>query len=275
MAAALDTKRYDRQIRLWGMETQLRITTTRVLICGVGGLAAEVAKNLVLAGVGHVTLRDAASVTLDDLARGGQFLLSAGDAGKNRAEASLPFLRGLNPSVVVESSVADIREATADELGAFDIVLLFELGLGEAVQLAGLARKARTGVDGHAGSSKRAREAEEVSAAEQRRVHVMAAGAAGLLGWALFDLGEYSFTETSKKKGADGETVSETRPGAISYPPLEEALLQVARAKQPADVAKVLSAHRALNLGEDMRESVRETLRELKLPADTIRCVNI
>ena len=74
-STGLDTKRYDRQIRLWGMETQMRMSTTRVLLAGAGGLAAEVAKNLVLAGVGHVTLRDHALVTADDLGRGGQFLL--------------------------------------------------------------------------------------------------------------------------------------------------------------------------------------------------------
>ena len=42
---------YDRQIRLWGHEAQNRIQTSKVLICGVSALSAEVSKNLVLAGV--------------------------------------------------------------------------------------------------------------------------------------------------------------------------------------------------------------------------------
>lgn len=49
-------KRYDRQLRVWGVEGQVKITDARVLIAGRGAFASEVAKNLVLAGVGNVTL---------------------------------------------------------------------------------------------------------------------------------------------------------------------------------------------------------------------------
>lgn len=51
---------YDRQLRVWGVETQKRLSSSRVLLDGqFGSLAAEVAKNLVLAGVGslHVARR--------------------------------------------------------------------------------------------------------------------------------------------------------------------------------------------------------------------------
>lgn len=49
---------YDRQLRIWGVETQQRLSAARVLIAGCTGLAAEVAKNIVLAGVGCVMLVD-------------------------------------------------------------------------------------------------------------------------------------------------------------------------------------------------------------------------
>lgn len=42
---------YDRQIRLWGMKTQERLSGARVLIVGCTGINCEAAKNLVLAGV--------------------------------------------------------------------------------------------------------------------------------------------------------------------------------------------------------------------------------
>lgn len=51
---------YDRQLRVWGVETQKRLSLAQVLVDGrLGGMGAEVAKNLVLAGVGslHVTRR--------------------------------------------------------------------------------------------------------------------------------------------------------------------------------------------------------------------------
>lgn len=219
---ALDTKRYDRQIRLWGMETQLRMSTTRVLICGAGGLAAEVAKNLVLAGVGHVTLQDHARVTADDLSRGGQFLLGDAEVGASRAEASLPFLRGLNPTVTVDACTDDARAATAEHLAQFDLVIATELHFDDVLKLGALVRAAR---ELHTETpAKRAR----VAAADEgghvparRRVHLFAAGAVGLYGWAALDLGEYVYSVTTKKKGADGEETSETSAASISYPTVE------------------------------------------------------
>src|SRR5262245_15501331 len=49
---------YDRQIRLWGADAQQRMREAHVLIYGFGGIHAEVCKNLVLAGVGAVTIMD-------------------------------------------------------------------------------------------------------------------------------------------------------------------------------------------------------------------------
>ncbi|KAH6926812.1 hypothetical protein HPB50_022397 [Hyalomma asiaticum] len=49
---------YDRQIRLWGLESQKRLRAVRVLVAGLNGLGAEVAKNLVLAGIKSITLLD-------------------------------------------------------------------------------------------------------------------------------------------------------------------------------------------------------------------------
>lgn len=223
MAAAggLDTKRYDRQIRLWGMETQLRMTTTRVLICGAGGLAAEVAKNLVLAGVGRVTLQDHMAVTEDDLQRGGQFLLGGAEVGANRAESSLSFLRGLNPSVEVTACTDDVRAATAEHLAQFDLAIFTELEIGEVVQLGLLAREARAGV--REPPAKRARGAEDdgASGPAPRSVHVIGAGAAGLYGWVALDLGEYAYGKSSKTAGADGDVVTETSQANINYPSFE------------------------------------------------------
>ena len=59
-------KIFDRQIRLWGAETQLRIQSCRVLLCGMRAINAEVCKNLVLAGV-SATLQDHDDVTPADL----------------------------------------------------------------------------------------------------------------------------------------------------------------------------------------------------------------
>lgn len=65
---------YDRQIRLWGMGAQEKIRSAHVLLINIRGLGNEVAKNLVLAGIGSLTICDKHSVTEADL--GAQFLLA-------------------------------------------------------------------------------------------------------------------------------------------------------------------------------------------------------
>lgn len=72
---------YDRQIRLWGVQAQEKIRTANVLLICVKALANEIAKNLVLAGIGSLTLADHEVVTGQDL--GAQFFVSEEDIGKN------------------------------------------------------------------------------------------------------------------------------------------------------------------------------------------------
>uniref|UniRef100_A0A3P8TEI3 SUMO1 activating enzyme subunit 1 n=1 Tax=Amphiprion percula TaxID=161767 RepID=A0A3P8TEI3_AMPPE len=64
-----EAAQYDRQIRLWGLDAQKRLRGSRVLLAGVGGLGAEVAKNLILAGVKGLTLLDHEQVCLTGCSR--------------------------------------------------------------------------------------------------------------------------------------------------------------------------------------------------------------
>ncbi|EFJ44580.1 hypothetical protein VOLCADRAFT_95199 [Volvox carteri f. nagariensis] len=114
MSPALDTLTedhaavYDRQLRVWGVEVQRRLMEAKVLIIGLGGLAAEVAKNIVLAGVGTVALVDD---TPASAAAPGNFLVepctasaSASASAENSrsvAEVSAATLQAMNPLVSV------------------------------------------------------------------------------------------------------------------------------------------------------------------------------
>jgi len=71
---------YDRQIRLWGVEAQRRLRSSRILFCGFRGLNAEICKNLVLGGV-SVTIQDAEAVLEEDL--GANFFLKPDAVGSN------------------------------------------------------------------------------------------------------------------------------------------------------------------------------------------------
>ena len=56
-----DTQRYDRQIRVYGLSAQQKLSQSNILILGIGMLAQEIAKNLVLAGTRSVTFYNKSS----------------------------------------------------------------------------------------------------------------------------------------------------------------------------------------------------------------------
>jgi ubiquitin-like 1-activating enzyme E1 A len=72
---------YDRQLRLWGIEAQNRMRKAHVLLITIRALGNEIAKNLVLAGIGSLTIMDSNLVTESDVAS--QFFISGEDIGKN------------------------------------------------------------------------------------------------------------------------------------------------------------------------------------------------
>jgi ubiquitin-like 1-activating enzyme E1 A len=116
---------YDRQIRLWGVQAQEKIRNASILLITMKALANEVAKNLVLAGIGSLTIIDHEPVAVTDL--GAQFFISAEDVGKNRAEAAAPQVRRLNPRVNVIVDTEDIKLKGPSYFQSFDIVVATDL----------------------------------------------------------------------------------------------------------------------------------------------------
>jgi ubiquitin-like 1-activating enzyme E1 A len=94
-----EAKLYDRQIRLWGLDAQKRLRSSRVCVVGMGGLGCEVVKNLVLSGIKELRMVDSKKVTAEDATS--QFLAPRDQLGANRAEASLQRVQQLNPMVGV------------------------------------------------------------------------------------------------------------------------------------------------------------------------------
>ncbi|KAG9331545.1 hypothetical protein JZ751_018856 [Albula glossodonta] len=90
-----EAAQYDRQIRLWGLDAQKRLRGSKVLLVGLCGLGAEVAKNLILAGVTEECSR-------------AQFLIPVGSEGQNRAQASLERAQYLNPMVEVKADTDNV-----------------------------------------------------------------------------------------------------------------------------------------------------------------------
>ncbi|CAM1502985.1 Fc.00g077610.m01.CDS01 [Cosmosporella sp. VM-42] len=118
---------YDRQIRLWGMAAQAKIQSANILLITIKALANEIAKNLVLAGVGSLTIIDDAIVTEADL--GAQFFLSEEDnvIGKNRAQAASAAMQKLNPRVQVHVDAEGIKTKGPSYFAGFDVVIATDL----------------------------------------------------------------------------------------------------------------------------------------------------
>ncbi|KAK5944666.1 E1 ubiquitin-activating protein aos1 [Knufia obscura] len=112
---------YDRQIRLWGVKAQELIRNANILLIGMKALGNEIAKNLVLAGIGSLTILDHENVVEEDL--GSQFLITEDDVGKNRAEAAAVELRKMNPRVDLLTDQESIMTKMPEYFAAFQIVI--------------------------------------------------------------------------------------------------------------------------------------------------------
>ena len=91
--------RYSRQILLPQIDVagQLRLTQSRVLIVGLGGLGSPVALYLAAAGVGELHLADFDSVDLTNLQR--QVVHDTASLGQAKVDSAAARLRALNPEV--------------------------------------------------------------------------------------------------------------------------------------------------------------------------------
>lgn len=116
---------YDRQIRILGFQVQEKLRRANVLLIGLKALGTEIAKNLVLAGVGTLTILDGEIVTEEDL--GSQFLVSEDQVGLNRAEAALAELKKLNPRVELYTDPTPVVTKDPEYFSSFDITIATDL----------------------------------------------------------------------------------------------------------------------------------------------------
>jgi ubiquitin-like 1-activating enzyme E1 A len=87
---------YDRQLRVWGVSTQLKIAKAKVLVIGASPNNLECAKNIVLAGVSKVVLCEGRTKEKEERIN---FLVSLEDSANKLsvAEAAAKSLQEMNP----------------------------------------------------------------------------------------------------------------------------------------------------------------------------------
>ncbi|XP_018655560.1 putative clathrin coat associated protein ap-50 [Schistosoma mansoni] len=108
---------WNRQRCVLGENAMIRMCKSKVFLHGLGGVGIEIAKSLILAGVGELIIQDQSLCCEQDL--GTQFCVDqcSVKASKTRAEASLDRLTALNPYVRITlktGNVTDIRCPLSD-----------------------------------------------------------------------------------------------------------------------------------------------------------------
>lgn len=118
------SKRYDRQIRIWGAEGQQRLESSRIALLNCSPTGSETLKNLVLGGIASFTIVDGQKVEARDL--GNNFLIDAGRLGQSRAQVVTDLLKEMNDSVsgsYVEDTPEELLDNHPQFIDNFDLVI--------------------------------------------------------------------------------------------------------------------------------------------------------
>ncbi|XP_074604813.1 SUMO1 activating enzyme subunit 1 [Brevipalpus obovatus] len=107
-----EAKLYDRQIRLWGVASQKRLRKANVVCFGLSGLASEIIKNIVLAGINSLTIVDDVKISEDDTLNN---IFTCHEVGKYRGEIAMVNIKALNPMVQVNAMYWSLKEKIANK----------------------------------------------------------------------------------------------------------------------------------------------------------------
>ncbi|KPU64028.1 adenylyltransferase [Thermococcus sp. EP1] len=115
MLSNRELERYDRQIRIFGVEGQEKLKKSKVAIVGIGGLGSPVAYYLAAAGVGELLLIDEQTPELSNLNR--QILHWEEDLGKNPKAVSAKWkLERFNPDIKIKTFTGKLTEENIDDI---------------------------------------------------------------------------------------------------------------------------------------------------------------
>uniref|UniRef100_A0A915D204 Uncharacterized protein n=1 Tax=Ditylenchus dipsaci TaxID=166011 RepID=A0A915D204_9BILA len=133
---SFDSNLYSRQLYAIGESAMHNLRQSTVLISGIGSVGVEIAKNLILGGVRHVTIQDTKNITWNDLSA--QFYATEQDIGKNRAAASFNRLEELNDSVQCTLKTTPVTE---EDVKQTDLLVVTDTPFQTQLQINGWARK--------------------------------------------------------------------------------------------------------------------------------------
>jgi len=111
---------FNRQIQLWGVETQESLQDKRIAIIGSGGLGCSLALALGTSGIGQIDMIDFDTVGLHNIHRQVAFRLV--DEGRLKAEVVVEMIESKSPFIKANALCMDFEEFSKLEK-SYDLIL--------------------------------------------------------------------------------------------------------------------------------------------------------
>ncbi|KAI0215269.1 NEDD8-activating enzyme E1 regulatory subunit [Lamellibrachia satsuma] len=131
------SKKYDRQLRLWGDHGQAALESAKVCLINATATGTEILKNIILPGIGSFTIVDGHKVSGEDI--GNNFFLDKDSIGKSRAQVATELLLELNEDVngdFIEETVDNLLRNNSGFFQNFHMVIVTDLPEKTLVMLA-------------------------------------------------------------------------------------------------------------------------------------------
>ncbi|KAK1419530.1 hypothetical protein QVD17_28704 [Tagetes erecta] len=135
--------KYDRQLRIWGEQGQSALEKASICLLNCGPTGSETLKNLVLAGIGSITVVDVSKVVNQDL--GNNFMVHHSSLGHPKAKCVCAFLQELNDAVkakFIEEHPLTLIETNPSFFSQFTLVIATQLVEDSMVKLDRICRDA-------------------------------------------------------------------------------------------------------------------------------------
>lgn len=136
--------KYDRQLRIWGEQGQNALEKASICLLNCGPTGSETLKNLVLGGVGSITVIDGSKVEDGDL--GNNFMVDESCIGQSKAKSVCAFLQELNDAVkakFIEEYPETIIQTNPGFFSQFTLVVATQLVEDSMVKLDRICRDAK------------------------------------------------------------------------------------------------------------------------------------
>ena len=112
---------FNRQIELWGLDTQKNLQNKKILIVGCGGLGCSLGLALGSSGIGRVDLIDFDTVALHNIHR--QIAFKTKDQDKNKAKVLKELILDRCPYVKIDSFEVDFVTFISTTTTKYDLIV--------------------------------------------------------------------------------------------------------------------------------------------------------